>query len=308
MGKKDGGASEEAQQARADEQARQARIRAGTTRIGQIFEGGAITPTGRLATGTRYDPKSHYYTAEGKVWTPTAGATAAPPVVVPTGPRPYQGGRDDRPGTAVGGTATAASPTTVAPTALTPEQQFIEAMKGGLYSGVTKSQGTFNPAFYDRERKAYIDYATPQLLDQYGDARKQLIFAMARSGNLNSSANAGKGGELTRLYDTNKRNIVDQANSYVNQTKANVEDARQGLIQTLNATGDAEGAASGAIRRAQSLSAPPSYSPLTQLFADFSASLGAQAANEQANRYYAPGQGPGRYNTGIFTPGRVSVT
>ncbi len=309
MGGKGGDeAAQEAQQARADEQARQQRIRAGTKRIGQIFEGGATSGTGKLAIGAKFDPNAKYYTAEGKLWNPTiAPATAAPVApartVAPTGVPGGGGGTMDHPH---GGRPTAAP--TAAPTALSAQQQFINALKSGaLYSGAKTSTGTFSPEFYNKERSAFIDYATPQLVDQYGDAKKQLIYAMARSGNLNSSANAVKGGELTKLYDTNKRNVVDQANTFVNQTKANVEDARQGLIQTLNATGDAEGAASGAIRRAQSLSAPPSYSPIGQLFTDFTAGLGQQAAAERA-AYYSGTPSLARYNTGIFTPGRVKVT
>jgi hypothetical protein len=317
MGGKGGDeAAKEAQQARADEQARQERIRAGTKRIGNIFEGGAVSGTGRLATGAKYDPNAKYYTAEGKLWSPTIAATPTPAAGGGAAPGTVTGGATVMAGGGGGtmdhsnvrgtGGGTVAAPT-AAPAALTPEQQFINAMKGGLYSGAATSKGTFNPEFYNKERQAFIDYATPQLVDQYGEAKKQLIYSMARSGNLNSSTNAVSGGELTKLYDTSKRDVVDKANSYVNETKSNVEDARNNLIQTLNATGDAEGAASGAIRRAQSLSAPPSYSPIGQLFGDFTAGLGQQAAAERA-AYYSGTPSIAKYNTGIFTPGRVKVT
>ena len=68
MGKKDSGAKEAAR-ARADEEARQQRIRQGTERINSIFDG-QTTGTG-AATGA-FDPTKTYYNADGSVWKPGA--------------------------------------------------------------------------------------------------------------------------------------------------------------------------------------------------------------------------------------------
>ncbi len=163
----------------------------------------------------------------------------------------------------------------------------------------------FNDAFYSKRKQSYIDYANPQLEDQRSEAEKQLTFALARSGNLDSSVRGQKAGELQKQYDLNKQKVADDALSYETQARNSVEDARSGLITTLNATGDAEGAANAAISRASALSQPAAYSPIADLFGQFKAGLGVQAAAERAN-YYGGYQAP-RYQTGLFAPSRDAV-
>jgi hypothetical protein len=188
------------------------------------------------------------------------------------------------------------------------EKAFRDALAGGqLYSGRQKSNG-FDDNFFSGRRQAYIDYASPQLEEQYGDAQKQLTYALTRSGNLDSSMRADKSAELQKMYDLNKQKIADDALSYETQSRNAVEDARSNLIATLNATGDAQGAANAALARSQALSQAPAYNPLSQLFTDFTAGLGTQAAMERAE---AASQGgyKSKYNTGLFgNAGRVAVS
>lgn len=310
MGKKGGGG--EAAAARADEQKRQAEIRKGTARINSIFDGQTVG-AGALGAGSMYDPKATYYLADGSKWTPQAVVAdtfkKAPldtsgPV---TGRNTIFTGRGRE-----GETARSGIPATVTSEGKwipgqnkTAEEQFAEMMKGGkLYSG-TARKGGFTDDYFKGLRQNYIDYATPQLEDQYGKAQKELTFALARGGNLDSSVRGDKAGELQQLYDLNKQQVADQALAYEGEARNSVEDARSNLIATLNATGDAQGAANSAIARASALSKPAAYSPLSQLFADFTAGLGTQAALERAN-YYGGAQAP-RYSTGLFAPNKSST-
>lgn len=164
----------------------------------------------------------------------------------------------------------------------------------------------FDDSFYGNRRKAFLDYATPQVEDQYGDAQRELTFALDRAGLLDSSVRGSKAADLQKKYDLTKQQVGDQALSYENQTKASVEDARSNLIAMLNATGDAQGAANSAITRASALTQPAAFSPLTNLFADFTSTLGTQAALEKAN-YYSGGQTGARYSTGLFAPSKDAV-
>lgn len=166
--------------------------------------------------------------------------------------------------------------------------------------------GQFNDQYFDKRRQAYIDYATPQVEDQYGDAQKQLTFALARGGNLNSSVRGEKAAELQKRFDLTKQEVTDKGLSYANEAKSSVEGARSDLIGMLNATGDAEGAANSAISRASTLSQPTAFSPLSQLFGDFTAGLGQQAALERAAAYSGGSVQP-RYNTGLFGTPRNAV-
>ncbi len=288
MGKKGGG--NEAAQARADEQQRQDRIRQGTQRVNSIFDG-ATKGSGILDGNAAYDPNATYYLEDGSKWAPQTGNSPVtdPGKLFAMMQSSDQGARR----TYVDGGKSA-------------EQQFAEAAQGGkLFTGVTKQNG-FDDAYFDGRRQAYIDYANPQLEQQYADAQKQLTFALTRGGLLDSSVRAEKTGELQKLYDVNKQKIADEALSHATQARNSVEDARSNLIATLNATGDAEGAANQAITRASALSQPAAYSPLSQLFADFTSGLGTQAALERAN-YYSGGQTGARYSTGLFSPNNNSV-
>ena len=156
----------------------------------------------------------------------------------------------------------------------------------------------FNDGFYNSRQTAYSAFAKPQLDQQHKDAQAQLAYDLARSGTLDSSIRADKASELQRLYDTNARDVADKALAYKNQTMNSVEDARAGLIQTLNATGDAEGAANSALTRAKALSQPQAFSPLAPLFSTFTSGLAQQAALEKAASYGAAAEP--RYKTGLF--------
>lgn len=265
-------ASREAAQARADEQARQDRIRAGTNHINAIFDGGTYG-TGAVGANATYDPSKTYYNADGSVWTPPASGAGGGLLGIQSG--------------GSGGSS------------------WEDAVKKGLYTGTATGAG-FNDEHFRGRRQAFLDYANPQLADQYGDAQKELTFALTRSGLLDSSARGQKAGELQKQYDLNAQQIADQALASEGEARTAVEDARAGLIATLNATGDATQAANSALARSSALSQPAAYSPLSNLFSGFLSTLGTQAALERANAY-SGGMTPLRYATGLFHPGAKST-
>lgn len=271
---KDKGGGDEAKKARQTEEARQAQIRQGTSRINSIFDGGTVA-TGAVDPNAAYDPTKTYYNADGSVWSPAAGSSGGSPF-------------DFMPGRGAGD----------------PAKQYAAAVKKGLYSGVQTQPG-FTDDFYNGLKQSYLDYADPQLEDQYGVANKQLTFSLARSGNLDSSARAEKQSELQKLYDTQKRAVADKALGYETSSRNSVEDARANLISTLNATGDQQGAVNSALARSSALSRPPAYDPLGPLFVDFTNGLGMQAAQERSQ---AAGGPASRYNIGLYNnPGRTVV-
>lgn len=152
--------------------------------------------------------------------------------------------------------------------------------------GTTAVDNTFDNQFtndfYDKLSKNYNDYALPQVDKQYADAQKELTYALARQGNLNSSARSAKEAELQTAYDTNKATVANNALGYVSTAKNNVADARSGLISELNTTGDNELAANSAVSRAAALSQPQSYSALGDLFSTFTSTLSKGIAAQQS--------------------------
>lgn len=143
----------------------------------------------------------------------------------------------------------------------------------------------FNDEFFDARQQAYLDYAMPQLNDQYGQAQEDLTFHLARSGLTNSSVRGQQLAELEKQFGTLSQQVGDQALADANSVRTGVEDARAQLISSLNATGDTQAAVSGALARADALSQPQAYSPLTQLFANFSSNLEKKAGAAKAGAY-----------------------
>src|SRR6478736_3044441 len=181
------GSGNEAAAARADEQARQDRIRKGTARINTIFDG-SNRGAGKVAAGTAFDPKATYYNADGTKWTaPAAGGGGAGGGS--WSPDFGKGALGDliTKGPAMNAGAAAAG-------AVNPADAWAQAVASGKVFSGTEHKGGFGDDFFNDRREAYMNYATPQLEDQYGDAQKQLTFALARGGLLDSSVRGEKAG------------------------------------------------------------------------------------------------------------------
>lgn len=141
----------------------------------------------------------------------------------------------------------------------------------------------FTPAFYSEIADSYMNFATPQLTDQHQDANRQLIYDLARGGKLDSSTRATQAGEQQELFSLGKQQIADQALEQKNAAKNSVEDARAALIGQVNATGDATGATNAARARLSALSQPAgNFSPIPDMFAGFTSTLGQRYAQERA--------------------------
>lgn len=286
MGGKSGGDSSDWY--RDQEKERQATIRSGTADINAIFDGGTFGRNEVLnpvAGQTYYLANGEQYTVPMPEPTAATGAAQDPRTSSGLGGFLQQGG--------LGGLFGAAK-TEQAPTR-DPMQTGLGALLnlGGkqkesstptLYSSV-ETVGGFDDAFYDRQRQAYLDYAMPQLEDQRAKAARELTYSLARSGQLGGSVRASQEGELTKAFDLQSQNIADQALNYENEARTNVENARSDLLSMLSATGDAKGAVTSALARSQALSQPATYSPLTDLFSEFTGALGTASAAERARAY-----------------------
>lgn len=298
-----GGSGDEAARARQEEEARQQRVRQGTTDINRIFDGGTFGS----GKATAFDPNATYFNADGSKWTPTP----VPAPVTPAAPAASQvqrlgGGRGGytQPAATNGqqfnqnGIAINRAPP-AAPQVPSLAEQFAQAnANGGLFTGTAQKNG-FDDNFFNGIRDSFTNYAMPQLNRQRDDAAKELTFALDRSGQLAGSVRGQKAGELQRLFDTNEQQVRDQALGYENQARTNVENARSDLVSMLNATGDNQQAVNSALSRSTILTQPQTYSPLGQLFTDFTAGLGAQAAQERAAAA-SGGMYKSRYDTGLF--------
>jgi hypothetical protein len=170
-----------------------------------------------------------------------------------------------------------------------------QRIKTGMQQ-IADAFGGFGEPFYQQQAQNYIDYATPQINRQAEDARKQLVYALSRTGNLASSAAAEKSADLEQDVNDQRVGIANTGLDRANQTRNQVESIRSGVVAELNATGDNEAAAQAAIRNATNLTTPQGYSPLGQMFQSFTTGLSAIGSN--------PGNGFSGFagGRGLFSP------
>lgn len=159
---------------------------------------------------------------------------------------------------------------------------------------IDETFGQFDDAFYDKFSGQFMDYYQPQLDDQFGDANDQLTFALARSGNLNSTHAADSRAELTSAYDDARAGILSEANAQTDGLRNSVTGEKSSLVAQLNATGDSERASNEATARASQLfNSAPTYNPLGDIFAGITSGYAAaQYGNQQQatwNRYTGGG-------------------
>lgn len=152
------------------------------------------------------------------------------------------------------------------------------ARAGRIQTGnanIDQTFGQFNDDYFNKLSKSYLDYAQPQLDDQYTNAKKYITYALARNGTTHSSIAGDEFGDLAKQYATNETGLNSTAADYANRARADVAANKSSVIGQLNASGDADAATTAALSASRVLAAPPSFSPLSALFTNVSA-LAAQ--------------------------------
>lgn len=125
----------------------------------------------------------------------------------------------------------------------------------------------YDPTFYSNAEKAYLDYYSPQLADQFSDAKRQTIFNLSRSGNREATAGADAFADLTKRHDLASQQITSGAADHTQNLRNRVETQRSGLYDLNSSAADPTLVSSRLAAATQDLSAPVSFSPLENVFA-----------------------------------------
>ncbi len=144
---------------------------------------------------------------------------------------------------------------------------------------------------WEQQQQAYMDYAQPQLEDQYGDAREKLTYALANQGQLAGSLSGERYADLNQDYDLRRQEVADQARGYANQARSDIASQKQSLLQMLSATADPGATATAARSAVGSLQQTPSFSALGPLFQNATAGLAAGLQGRQAGQMEQQQQG-----------------
>lgn len=161
------------------------------------------------------------------------------------------------------------------------EEERQARIKQGTES-INQNFSQFNDDFFGDIRQAGLDFFTPTIKQNFGDARERLVFSLANSGLLQSKTAARQFGRLNDLFKQAGQQAEASATDAANRVRQNVETARGNLFNTLNASADANAAASLAAQQADALSQPVTFQPLPNLFANFLQDLSTRAAANPA--------------------------
>ncbi len=164
----------------------------------------------------------------------------------------------------------------------------------------------FDDPYYADFEKRTLDMALPDIARQKKDANDQTLYGLARSGNLDSSTAAKQYADVNTRNNQAIQNATDTAHTAAENLRGDVESERNNLTNQLVSTMDPMGTYANAGSQAAVLTRPPTYSPVTNIFADLTGQI---AANEQARRLNQPGWGFGLTSPGVSAPiGGPSVT
>lgn len=158
-----------------------------------------------------------------------------------------------------------------------------ERIKQGM-AQIASAFGGFNDDFYNKRATDYQAYAMPDVERQQENQRKNLIYALARTGNLDSSAAIDKNAELAEEGNKQRIAVANEGLNQANNLRGQVENTRGNVVAELNATGDSQAASNSAMRAVQNLNQPAGFSPLGNLFLNFANSV-AQIGSRAGNGY-----------------------
>lgn len=167
----------------------------------------------------------------------------------------------------------------------------------GMYDRIASRPGTYrrfegvNDPIWQQQQEAYLDYAKPQLEEQYGDAQDQLTFALSRQGQSRGSLAGDRKADLNRDYDLRRQEVADKARGVANQARSDIASQKQSLLQMLSASADPGATATAARSAVSSLQSTPEFSPLGPLFQNATAGLAQGMAGYQNQKMMDQVQG-----------------
>lgn len=163
--------------------------------------------------------------------------------------------------------------------------------------------GQYDDGFFGGYKDAYTGNYNPQIDDQFGGALDKLKAILAGRGQLGGTVGINKIGDLVEKRDEARAQVGNDAETAAGDLRSRIEKSKTNLYSLNQASADPQGIMARATGEATSLAAPPSYSPLGELF---SSTLAPYLAYQQSARYAAPaGTYGSRYASGGGSSGRV---
>jgi hypothetical protein len=129
------------------------------------------------------------------------------------------------------------------------------------------TSGGFDEDFFNRFRQGMLDTYMPQVEKQYGEAKDDLTYGLARAGTGRSSAAVKATSDLAEENAINRANIVTKADQGAGALRSRVADERAKAESQLYATEDPDVGANQALAAVKNISlATPDTTPLGDVF------------------------------------------
>lgn len=155
----------------------------------------------------------------------------------------------------------------------------------------------FDQPYFDNYAKTYRDTYNPQLDDQYGVAKDQMIARLAGTDQLGGSVGNNDTARLNKTYNDTQADIANKSVDAENAFKASVDNSKSNLYALNTQAADPLTVASEAQSTAGSIVSPQSYPQLSNVFGDAlsgvatAAKTNATAKNpisNQLSNWFAP--------------------
>lgn len=253
----------------AEERRREALIRAGIDSINAVYQGGTA-PQYSLVTNTKYDPTKSYF-KPGK-----------------TGFVPYGRAHGSSTGLTAGGLITSGMPIIGGPWDLfgsskSPQDVFRgDVHAGNVFEATPETYEGFGNIVGQRKQD-YINYAMPQLADQYRNTQNAVEYGLGNRGLLGGSASAKAASDLNRQKTFATQTIADTGTSQAQSLQDQIEASRENLIQQLYQTANPAGGTQAAIANAARFQQPSAFAPIANMF-------GSLINQYATSRFFNPGQ------------------
>lgn len=135
--------------------------------------------------------------------------------------------------------------------------------------------GGFQPSFFNNYRQSILNYYNPQEGDQYDTARSDLSASLARAGQLDSSTAAFDIGKLAKQDALNRAQIASQADTQTGTLRSTIQQDEQSALNQLYSTEDPTVAANTAGNMVASAQlTKPLLNPAGALFAPITVGVG----------------------------------
>ena len=149
--------------------------------------------------------------------------------------------------------------------------------KAKIYTGGDPNNltGGFQDDFYNKYRQSILDYYNPQEGDQYNQARSDLSAQLARAGTLDSSFATQSVAKLAKQDALNRAQIASGADTQTGALRTTVSQDEQSALNQLYSTEDPTVAANTAGNMvANAQLTKPQLNPAQALFAPITAGVG----------------------------------